>query len=132
MNSIVNGVALSQTGSNVTLNTGELGSVTTRTQLQEVLARANSKAVVVDFTAKWCGPCKKIAPQLHQLAATHASKFEVYTCDVDESAELVDHFQVTAMPSFVFFYQNRVVHVLKGASSELLTQAFEIISSMIA
>ena len=106
-------------------------ALTSTTQLQEILARANGKGVVVKFTASWCGPCKKIAPVLHNLAVTHASKLNVFTADVDVATELVAHFRITSMPTFIFFHNNRVVYMQKGASVELLTQAFEIMAAMI-
>lgn len=106
-------------------------ALTSTTQLQEVLARANGKGVVIDFTASWCRPCKTIAPVLHALATTHAAKVDVFTADVDVATGLVTHYQVSSMPTFIFFYNNKVVYVLKGASVELLTQAFEIMSAMI-
>lgn len=107
-----------------------LTALLSATQLQEALARANRKCVVVQFTATWCAPCKKIKPTLLNLAATHATTFEILTADVDALQDLVTHFRVTRMPTFIFFFRNRVVHVLQGSSTELLSQAFDIISSM--
>ena len=108
----------------------ELQSISSTTQLQEVLARANNKTVVLDFTAEWCAPCKKIAPVLRELATTFTANFDVFTVDVDAAHQLVTHFKVTTMPTFVFLRNNRVIYVFKGASADLLTQAFEIISSV--
>jgi thioredoxin-like negative regulator of GroEL len=108
----------------------ELSALTNSTQLQEALAQAGNKTVVVDFTATWCGPCKKIAPVLHGLASKHSDTFRVFTADVDVAVDLVRHFKVSSMPTFIFFRGNRVIYVLKGASTELLTQAFEIIDAM--
>lgn len=108
----------------------DLEALTTTTQLQEVLAHAGTKTVVVDFTATWCGPCKKIAPVLHSLATVHENAFRVFTVNVDAATDLVTHFDVRSMPTFIFFRNNKVVHVLKGASPELLTQAFEIIAAL--
>ena len=44
--------------------------------------------VVVDFTASWCGPCKKIAPVLQELARKASGKVLFYKVDVDQSREL--------------------------------------------
>lgn len=110
----------------------DIPTLTSTTQLQEALAQAQARAkvVVVEFTAAWCGPCKKIAPVLTELAATSTASFTVFKADVDVATDLVAHFKVTSMPTFIFFRNNAVVYVLKGASPELLTQAFEIIAAM--
>lgn len=111
----------------------DIATLASTTQLQEALAMAQAagnKTVVVDFTATWCGPCKKIAPVLHDLASAHVDNFNVYKADVDVATDLVDHFKVQTMPTFIFFRNNTVVYVLKGASSELLKQAFEIITAL--
>jgi thioredoxin len=104
--------------------------ITTTIQLQEALACAGNKTVLVKFTADWCTPCKKIEPVLQSLASSNASSFNVYNVNIDEAFDLVTHFDVRSMPTFIFFRNNKVVHVLKGASTELLTQAFEIIASL--
>ena len=107
-----------------------ISALTTVTQLQEALAQSAGKTVVVDFTATWCGPCKKIAPVLTEMAAEYAASFKVYTADVDIATDLVAHFKVASMPTFIFFRDNRVIYMLKGASVQLLSQAFEIINTL--
>jgi thioredoxin 1 len=108
----------------------DIPALNNSTQLQEALAQAGPKTVVVDFTATWCGPCKKIAPVLQDLAAKNSDDFNVFKADVDVAVDLVSHFKVSSMPTFIFFRGNKVVYVLKGASTELLTQAFEIIQAL--
>ena len=103
--------------------------LTSTVALQEQLARAGNKVVVVDFTAKWCGPCKKIAPQLEKLSETYAASMNVFSVDVDEVRELVEHFKVSSMPTFIFFYRNQVMYVTKGADADKLTMLFDMASS---
>ena len=67
-------------------------------------------------------------PVLEKLAAQHTAAFDVFLVDVDTSSDLVTHFGIRTMPTFVFFQNNKVVYVLKGAAVELLTQAFELMS----
>jgi thioredoxin-like negative regulator of GroEL len=105
-------------------------SITTTSQLQSVLANAGERIVCVKFTAKWCGPCKKIQPVVEDLARRYAQQFMVFTSDVDVATELVAHFNIKSMPTFIFFRKNKIVYTLKGADSKLLQDAFEIMVGM--
>ena len=69
---------------------------------------------VVDFFAKWCGPCKMIAPQIDKLASSYPY-VKFCKVDVDESQELVHEFRIQAMPTFVFFKQGQSIESIQGA-----------------
>ena len=57
---------------------------------------------VIDFTATWCGPCRKMAPILEELAAQYAGKVVFYKVDIDTEPELAAVFGVSAVPAFLF------------------------------
>jgi len=72
-------------------------------EFDKILAKAKEegKAVLVDYTAAWCGPCKMISPILEHLAAeADKSKIEFYKVDVDEAAAISEREGITAMPTF--------------------------------
>ena len=108
-----------------------VASVRTSSQVQHLLASAGERVVCIKFTASWCGPCKKIQPVLDELEAKYSRHFLVCTSDVDESSELVEHFKIASMPTFVFLWKNKVVYILKGADPKLLQVAFEIMGAMV-
>ena len=68
-------------------------AVTEATFEQEVLK--NDKAVLVDFWAEWCGPCRMVSPILDQIATEHADKLDIVKLNVDENPaardEVPDH-----------------------------------------
>ncbi|HEX6955222.1 MAG TPA: thioredoxin domain-containing protein, partial [Agromyces sp.] len=69
-------------------------AVTEATFDQEVLK--NERAVLVDFWAEWCGPCRAVSPILDQIATEHADKLDIVKLNVDENPGLAMKYQITA------------------------------------
>jgi thioredoxin 1 len=74
------------------------------------LSSAASKLVVVDFHATWCGPCKMIAPLIGEMAET-MSDVTFLKVDVDEAEDVSAEYNITAMPSFLFFKDGKKVEI---------------------
>ncbi|MBA3700483.1 MAG: thioredoxin family protein [Planctomycetes bacterium] len=82
----------------------EVIDITTPAQFDAEIAKARPGAVVVvDFHAEWCGPCKKIAPDLVALATAHPGKLYVLKVDIDQQPQLAERFQVESIPLLVKF-----------------------------
>ncbi len=84
-------------------------------------------AVVIDFFATWCGPCKRIAPTFEKLAESFP-KIVFLKVDVDESAELVDKFSIQAMPTFLFLKDGVVLKRVEGADMKELEAGFSLLT----
>ena len=52
------------------------------------------KPCIIDFYADWCGPCKKVAPILRELASQYKGKIVVYKINVDQEQELAAVFGI--------------------------------------
>ena len=65
--------------------------------------------VLVDFYADWCGPCKMLAPVLHEIAEENAGVLKVGKINVDEQMELAMRFQVSSIPMLVVFKDGKAV-----------------------
>lgn len=65
--------------------------------------------VLVDFYADWCGPCKMLAPVVHEIAEENAGTIKVGKINVDEQMELAMRFQVSSIPMLVVFKDGKAV-----------------------
>jgi len=80
--------------------------------------------IIVDFHAKWCGPCKIIGPRLESLATKHLDKFHLAKVDIDNVPELAEEFNVTAVPSVMAVKDGVVVASFVGVLDDDKLKAF--------
>ena len=69
----------------------------------------SDKPVLLDFYADWCGPCKMLAPVVHEIAEENADTLKVGKINVDEQMELAMRFQVSSIPMLVVFKDGKAV-----------------------
>ena len=91
---------------NLTLLMAEL-KITAANFENEVLN--SDKPVLLDFYADWCGPCKMLAPVVHEIAEENAGTLKVGKINVDEQMELAMRFQVSSIPMLVVFKDGKAV-----------------------
>ncbi|NSW46343.1 MAG: thioredoxin [Bacteroidales bacterium] len=79
------------------------------------IALKSDKLVVVDFWAEWCGPCRLIAPIIHELAEEYADKVVFGKVDVDSNNSLAGQFGIRNIPTVLFIKGGKVVDKQVGA-----------------
>ena len=85
----------------------------TETEFEAQVEQATSP-VVVDFYATWCGPCKVLSPRLEKLAGEFSGKIKFVKVNVDEAQKLAGRFQVSAIPTLIFFKNGKVEDRVTG------------------
>ncbi|TFK56719.1 thioredoxin-domain-containing protein [Heliocybe sulcata] len=88
--------------------------ITSLSQLNGILSKANDKLSVIDFHATWCGPCHMIAPTFEALSKQYTN-VNFLKCDVDAANEVAGYYKVGAMPTFIFLKGSTKVDELRGA-----------------
>jgi len=80
--------------------------------------------VLVDYFAKWCGPCKLIAPILEEVAETYKDKVKICKLDIDENPEVTLKYSVRSVPTLMLFQDGQVEATKVGALSKHQLEAF--------
>ena len=86
----------------------------------------SDKAVLVDFWAEWCGPCRMIAPSLEAVAEEYEGKAGVYKMNVDENPSVPQKYGIRGIPTLILFKDGQEQERIVGAVTK------DAISSVIA
>ncbi len=81
----------------------------------DVLIQNNEKPVFVDFWAEWCGPCRMVAPSVHQLAEELKDRLTVVKVNVDEKPAIAAQYGIQSIPTFMIFHKGKTLARFAGA-----------------
>ena len=94
-----------------------LDKVCDYTQTQEWKYKGDLPAII-DLYADWCGPCRKVAPIMKELAKEYAGKITIYKVNVDKEQELAALFNATSIPLFVLIPMKEQPQLMTGAADK--------------
>jgi thioredoxin 1 len=79
----------------------------------------DSRPVIVDFHALWCGPCKVQSPILKELAAELGDRIKVIKIDVDQNNAIASQYQIQSVPTLIVFKNGKPVWRQSGVVSKV-------------
>ncbi|MCH9646028.1 MAG: thioredoxin TrxA [Proteobacteria bacterium] len=84
----------------------------------------SSQAVLVDFWAEWCGPCKALAPVLDEIADEYDGKVTIAKVNVDENDQTPPKYGIRGIPTMLLFKDGVVAATKMGALSKAELSTF--------
>lgn len=85
-------------------------------------------AVLVDFTAEWCGPCKMMKPVLEELHQRKGEQLRIIKIDIDKSPAAANAFNVQSVPTLILFQNGKQLWrqsgVMQAGSLEKIIDQF--------
>lgn len=96
--------------------------------IEKVFDYTDSKAIewkykgdrpaIIDLYADWCGPCRRVAPIMKELAKEYADRIYIYKVNVDKEKELAALFNATSIPLFVLIPMDEMPQLFSGAADK--------------
>lgn len=102
---------------------GNIPNITTK-EFNDLL-KNESKLIIVDTWAPWCGPCKSIEPFFEQLSEIHKENMKFVKMNMDEEFEFAQQYMVTSLPTFIIFKDGKPFSSLIGANRGKLSKLIE-------
>ena len=81
-------------------------------------------AVVVDFWAEWCGPCRRLAPTVDALATEYDGRVTVAKMNVDENPNVPGRFMIRGIPTMLIFKNGQLAGQLRDVAYQATTTEF--------
>ncbi|MBR1887128.1 MAG: thioredoxin [Bacteroidales bacterium] len=87
--------------------------VATNTNFTDLIQ--DSKLVIVDFWATWCGPCRMLSPILDEVEAEMPDQITVVKVNVDDADEIAAQYRIMSIPTLLFIKNGEIVDKTVGA-----------------
>lgn len=89
----------------------------------------DSKPVVVDFHALWCGPCKVQLPILKEVASELGDRIRVIKIDIDQNQQVASQYHIQSVPTLMIFKNGEIKYKQSGVHTK--QQLMKVLSTII-
>jgi thioredoxin 1 len=89
----------------------------------------DSKPVVIDFHALWCGPCKVQSPVLKEIANELGDRIRVIKIDVDNNRGIASRYSIQSVPTLMVFKNGEIKYKQAGVHSK--SQLMDVINNLL-
>ena len=101
----------------------------TEAELKSLIEK-ETRAVIIDCYADFCGPCKAIAPFIDKLANSEVGYYVCFAkVNVEEAPELANTLNIVAMPTFIAYKDGQQVYQFTGGSKDKLIELIKSITT---
>ena len=84
----------------------------------KVIEASESKLIVVDFWAPWCGPCKQLTPILEKIISKSGNKVTLVKINIDENQQIAAQLRIQSIPTVYAFKDKQIVNAFQGVIPE--------------
>ena len=84
----------------------------------QVIEASESKLIVVDFWAPWCGPCKQLTPILEKIISKSGDKITLVKINIDENQQIAAQLRIQSIPTVYAFKNKQIVNAFQGVIPE--------------
>ena len=84
----------------------------------QVIEASETKLIVVDFWAPWCGPCKQLTPILEKIISKSGDKITLVKINIDENQQIAAQLRIQSIPTVYAFKDKQIVNAFQGVIPE--------------
>ena len=85
---------------------------------EKIIEASESKLIIVDFWAPWCGPCKQLTPILEKVVKKSTEKVILAKVNIDENQQIASQLRIQSIPTVFAFKNKQIVNAFQGVLPE--------------